>query len=116
MEINRQIREKLEEIDPLVFYGMAGNLREDVLWNYMVFYREQRKTSTNKTGKSITFHVVIVRENEVPDGLDDQVIEKITQIPGVRTSGDGQYVYIRKRNTDSAVEALDIPFVKAMKG
>lgn len=116
MGLNEQIREKLEAIDPLVFYGMAGNLREDVLWNYMVFYREQRKPSTNKTGKNITFHVVIVRENEVPDGLGDQVIEEIMQIPGVRISGDGQYAYIRKRNTDSAVEALDITFVKAMKG
>lgn len=116
MELNETIRAKLEEIDPLVFYGIAGNLREDVLWNYIVFYREYRKDTANKTGKSYIFHVAIVRENEIPDGLDDEVIAKITEIPGVRLSGDGSYAYTRKNNTDAAVEVLDLTFVKAMKG
>lgn len=116
MGLNGEIRKKLEEIDPLVFYGAASNLREDVLWNYMVFFRERRRTSENKTGKSYVFHVAIVRENEIPEGLDDEVIEKIREIPGVRLSGDATYAYTQKKNTGAAVEVLDIPFVKAMKG
>ena len=64
MDLNSEIRKKLEEIDPLVFYGIAGNLREDVLWNYIVFFRSARSPSQNKTGKTYDFHVAIVRENE----------------------------------------------------
>ena len=115
MDLNNKIREKLEEIDPLVFYGMAGNLREDVLWNYMVYFRERRRPSENKTGKNYLFHVAIVRENEIPEGLDDKVIGKILEIPGVRLSGDAIYSYTEKDNTGAAVEVLDITFVKPMK-
>ena len=39
MSFNEKIREKLEEIDPMVFYGSAGKLDETVLWNYIVFFR-----------------------------------------------------------------------------
>lgn len=115
MDLNSRIRKKLEEIDPLVFYGMAGNLREDVLWNYMVYFRERRRPSENKTGKNYLFHVAIVRENEIPEGLDDEVIQKILEIPGVRLSGDAIYSYTEKDNTGAAVEVLDITFVKPMK-
>lgn len=116
MELNKEIRKRLEEIDPLVFYGRAGNLKEDVLWNYIVFFRETRSPSQNKTGKTYLFHVAIVRENEIPEGLDDKVIEKITDIPGVRLSGDARYGYTIKPNTGAAVEVLDIMFAKPMKG
>ena len=115
MELNKTIREKLEQIDPVVFYGMAGNIREDVLWNYTVFFRERRRPSENKTGKNYVFHVAIVRENEIPEGLDDQVINKVLEIPGVKVSGDAEYSYTVKQNTGAAVEVLDITFVKPMK-
>lgn len=116
MNLNEKIREKLEELDPLVFYGRAGSLNEEVLWNYMVFFRERRSPSENKTGKTYLFHVAIVRENEIPEGLDEEVIKKITEIPGVRLSGDAQYDYTIKPNTGAAVEVLDITFAKPMKG
>lgn len=116
MDLNKEIRSKLEEIDPLVFYGSAGNLKEDVLWNYMVFFREQRRPSENRTGKTYLFHVAVVRENEIPEGLDDEVIKKVMEIPGVRLSGDAQYAYTAKPNTGAAVEVLDITFAKSMKG
>ncbi len=116
MDLNRNIREKLEEIDPLVFYGMAGSLSEDVLWNYIVFFREARRPAENKQDKSYVFHVAIVRENEIPEGLDDKVIDKIREIPGVRLGDAATYAYTEKRNTGAAVEVLDIPFIKPMKG
>lgn len=116
MDLNEAIREKLEEIDPLVFYGMAGNLSEDALWNYIVFFRERRRPTDQKTGKTYVFHVAIVRENEIPEGLDDQVIEKVREIPGVKVEGDASYSYTEKRHTGASVEVLDIPFIKAVKG
>lgn len=115
MNLVETIREKLEEIEPVVFYGMAGNIREGDMWDYIVFFRERRRPSENRTGKAYIFHVAIVRENEIPDGLDDTVIAKILEIPGVRIAGDATYAYTEKQNTGAVVEVMDIPFSKAMK-
>lgn len=115
MSLNKQIREKLEEVDKAVFYGRAKSLTADTPWNYMVYHRVSRTASTNKTGKGYMFRVAIVRENEIPEGLDDEVIEKVTSIPGVRLAGDADYAYDVKGATETAVEVISIPFVKAEK-
>ena len=88
MSFNEKIREKLEEIDPMVFYGCAGKLDETVLWNYIVFFRDKRTSSENRTSHIVTFHVAVVRENEIPEGLEETVIEKVLELPGVKL-GDG---------------------------
>ena len=116
MNLNEKIREKLEEIDPIVFYGQAEKLDETVLWNYIVFFREKRSNSENRTSHAITFHVAVVRENEIPEGLEETVIEKIMEIPGVRLGSECSYAYTIKPGTGAAVEVLDIPFSKTMKG
>ena len=56
MSFNEKIRGKLEEIDPMVFYGRAGKLDETVLWNYIVFFRDKRNSSENRTSHTVTFH------------------------------------------------------------
>ena len=38
MSFNEKIRGKLEEIDPMVFYGRAGKLDETVLWNLSLIH------------------------------------------------------------------------------
>lgn len=115
--MNETIREALECIDPIVFYGQAGNLREDVLWNYIVYFRERIEENQNKTGSTLYFHVAIVRENEVPEGLEQEVIKAIKEsVPGARVSGDIQYDYAVKPNTGAAVEVMDIVFAKPRKG
>ena len=57
MSFNEKIREKLEEIDPMVFYGRAGKLDETVLWNYIVFFRDKRTSSESRTSHTVAFHV-----------------------------------------------------------
>ncbi len=61
MSFNEKIREKLEEIDPMVFYGRAGKLDETVLWNYIVFFRDKRTSSESRTSHTVAFHVAVVR-------------------------------------------------------
>ena len=114
--LNDQIREKLEEVDPLVFYGTAANMEAEMLWNYIVFNRDRRAESVQRTGKTYYFNVAIVRENEIPEGLDDEVIGKVLEIPGLKVAGDSQYHYMEKQSTGAVVEMLIIPFVKPMKG
>lgn len=114
--ILNDIREKLQEIDPNVFYGMVDPVMRETVWDYIVFNRKPTKVNENKTGYSYHFTVNIVRENFIPEGLDLTVIEKMRSIPGMKLSGaDMEYTYVAKPNTNVVVEMLSIDFVKAVK-
>ena len=114
--ILNDIKEKLQEIDPNVFYGMVDPVMQETVWDYIVFNRKPTKINENKTGYSYHFTVNIVRENFIPEGLDLTVIEKMRSIPGMKLSGaDMEYMYVAKPNTNVVVEMLSIDFVKAVK-
>lgn len=109
------IEAKLQEIDPNVDYGLVNKNRKETAWNYIVFNRTGVKYSTQKTGASDTFDVHIIRENYIPEGVDTEVVTKLCELPGVRVSGDAQFNYTQKPNTDIVVEMLTISFVRARK-
>lgn len=112
------IKNKLEEIDPNVFYGMADADDEAVKreWNYIVFMRKTLSSNANKTGYSDHFTVAIIRENFIPEGLDVAVIDKMCEIDGMKlASPDCQYNYTKNPNTNTVVELLTMEFVKARK-
>lgn len=110
------IEEKLHEIDDFVYYGMADDSRKETAWNYTVFNRSTIKRNANKTSASDYFDVHIIRENYVPDGMDEVVIEKLCSLAGVRLSGeDCSFAYVQKPSTNIVVEMLTIHFVRARK-
>ena len=110
------ITKKLEQIDPIVFYGAVDSTVKDTLWNYIVFNRTVMKPSASKSGYTDGYSVHIIRENFIPEGLAEEVIEKMLEIAGMRESGnDMQYQYIVKPNTDTVIEMLSIDFVKPRK-
>lgn len=112
----KEIEQKLQEIDPLVYYGAAWKHDNTTLWNYIVFNRTNIKHSTNKTADSDYFDVHIVRENYVPEGFDVVVIDKLKELAGVRLAGtDTSFNYDRKPNTNTVVEIMTISFVRARK-
>ena len=114
--ILNDIRDKLLEIDPRVFYGMVDNSVQETDWDYIVFNRKPTKIGANRTGYSYYFTVSIIRENFIPEGLDLTVIAKMLEIPGMRLAGnDMEYNYAAKPNTNAMVEMLSIDFVKAVK-
>ena len=117
--ILNEIKEKLKEIDPIVFYGMADEVDEDnnpiAEWNYIVFMRKSLSSNTNKTGYSDRFTVAIIRENFIPEGLDVNVIEKMDEIGLKLASPDSPYSYTKNPNTNTVVEILTMEFVKARK-
>ena len=49
------IRDKLLEIDPVVFYGMVDNNMRETVWDYIVFNRKPTKVGANRTGYSYHF-------------------------------------------------------------
>lgn len=114
--ILNDITKKLEEIDPIVFYGAVNSSVKETEWNYIVFNRTVMKPSANKNGYADGYSVHIIREEFIPDGLAEEVIAKMREIDGMRESGnDAQYQYIVKPNTDDVVEMLSIDFVKVRK-
>ena len=111
-----KLRDKLEELDDHVFYGIAGS-REDVddIWNYIVFGRSKMSSSESKKSFTDRYEVIIVRENFIPIGFIDEVINKVEECGLKLANEDAEYKYTRKNNTDLVVEILTIPFIKARK-
>ena len=109
------IEAKLLEVDPRVYYGMVDERDKELDWNYIVFNRKTITHSANKSAASDRFDVHIIRESYVPDGTDTEIIDKLQSIAGVRIAGDCTFNYVQKPNTNTVVEMLTIPFVRARK-
>lgn len=110
------IKNKLEEIDERIYYGMVDDEVRETVWNYIVFNRSTLSANQNRTGYSDYYDVHIVRENFVPEGVDLEIIEKMLEIGGMRlASSDGSYNYVLKPNTNIVVEMLTLHFVRARK-
>ena len=110
------IKQALETLGLPVFYGRAGTLSGDDLWNYLVFFRSTLTPSTNKTGLTITYTVGIVQEEFIDDELPYKVIDAMCSLPGVRLASGGMaFDYTTKANTNSIIEVLTMDFVCPMK-
>lgn len=109
--ILNDIKEKLEAIDKNVFYGAVDKRMKETLWNYTVFNRVKLSPNQNKTGYTAEFAVHIIREEYIPEGLEEEVIEALKTIKGVRVDSDGgSYDYVTKPSTNTVVEMFSINF------
>ena len=119
--ILEDIERVLKEFDPIVFYGMAQDAdpitKEPItIWNYIVFNRVNIRHTENKNSAGDYFDVHIIRENYVPEGIDDEIIKKLCALAGVKLADtDCTFDYVQKPNTDIVVEMLTIHFVRARK-
>lgn len=112
----QEIKSALETTGKTVFYGIAGTLDGDDIWDYIVFFRSSASPSANKTGITDTFTVAIVQEEYVDDETTYRVIDAMTSLPGVRmASSGGTYEYTRKPNTGQVIELLALDFVAPRK-
>lgn len=110
------IEARLKEIDPKVYYGMVDDSVAETVWDYIVFNRKTISHSSNKTSSTDKFDVHVIRENYIPDGLEDEVIDKLRELPGVRLTGeDTSFAYVQKPNTNVVVEMMSIHFLRARK-
>lgn len=110
------IEEKLKAIDPNTYYGMVDESRAETVWDYIVFNRARIRHSSNRTSSSDFFDVHVIRENYIPDGMEDEVINALCDLPGVRLAGeDTEFSYVQKPNTNIVVEMMTISFLRARK-
>lgn len=115
--MRNKIKEKLLEIDDKIYYGRVPRLEENEDWNYFVFNQDKiKKSGTSLVDFNGYWNIVIVRENFIPDDLIFDVVEKITEIPGLRLAdGDNPYEYEFKGNTNIVCEILQLKFTKTKK-
>jgi hypothetical protein len=115
--ILEEIKTKLEEIDPNTFYGMADSKRmKDKLWNYIVFERTSLKWNQNRTSYTPMYSVHVIREEFIPEGLEEAIINKMLEIDGMKLAGtEGTYTYTPKPNTNVVIEMFTVDFVKPKK-
>ena len=115
--ILNEIKAKLAEIDPNIFYGMVDDsIKSEPVWDYIVFDRKALKPSTSKSGYTEIYSVHIIREEYIPEGLEIEVINKMLEIPGMKMSGDaGTYNYVMKTNTNIVMEMFSVDFIRAKK-
>lgn len=100
-----------------VYYGAAGTLSGEDVWDYVVFYRTTIAPTGGKTGLAQVYEVAIVCEEFVPDETVAKAIEAMTALPGFRLADTGgTYQYTRKPNTEQVIELLTLDFVRPFKG
>lgn len=112
----KEINDALAALGLPVFYGRAGTMDGEDLWDYIVFYRDS--ISPNATKKSLTdsFTVALVQENYVDDDKVSAIIKAMRSIPGVRFGNQGAtFDYSPKPGTDTVLEACMLPFIKPSK-
>lgn len=110
-----EINTALESTGKRVFYGQAGNLDGEDIWDYIVFFRDTLAPSQNKTGFAESYQVAIVQEDFIEDATVWQVIDAMTALPGMRVSDSAQFNYTVKPNTENVLEILTLRFVRPVK-
>lgn len=112
----QELHDALSSIEKNLAYG-TEDLIETEVWNYTIFGRDTLQINgTSGKDYSDVYFVMIVRENYVPNELIQEVISKVTEIPGFRiVSGDHQFDYARIGNTKAVAESITLKFAKANK-
>lgn len=111
-----EIQTALETLGLPVFYGAAGTLSGEDLWDYVVFYRTTLAPTGNKRGMAETYEVALVCEEFIPDETISAAVGAMTAIPGMKLADTGgTYQYTTKPNTNQVIEILTLDFVRPMK-
>lgn len=110
-DILKTIKDKLQTLSPHVYYGTAEQLKE---WNYIVFLRDHISGLEDKLKMSVYYRVGVVSEGYIEPGTALRVLEAMTSIPGMKIASEQvSFSYIKKPNTNTVVEVMELMFVKA---
>lgn len=115
MQTLEKIEAALKEIDPRTYYGTAAKIGRDEPWDYTVFGRESATMNANYTSLTEVYPVAVIRENYVPESMEDAVLAAMRTIPGIKPTGDVVYDYMVKPGTTDIVEMMIIRFQRSRK-
>ena len=114
--ILEKLEQCLKEFNLPVYYGRTF-AKENDNWNYFVFNRQSiNKSGTSRIDVNYIYQVHIIMENYIDEDFEINVIKKVQEMTGLKLTGQGQFNYVVKTNTDIAVEMLTLTFTKTHKG
>lgn len=107
-----QIKEKLKEIDERVLYGVC---KKGDTWDCFLVRKERiEKNGTSQKDYARYFSVRVIREDEIPEGIEMEVIRKLEEIGLKKSHTPISYEYTVDAN-EVVVEICSIEFVKREK-
>lgn len=105
-------KEKLQELNENVQYGVCK--KEDT-WDCLLLRKERlEKGGTSKREDYLYVSVRIIREDEIPEGIEAQVEEKMKEAGFKRTIAPAQYDYTVDAN-EIVVEICKMEFAKIIR-
>lgn len=107
-----EIKEKLKELDKNVLVGIC---KKGDTWDCLLIRKDElRKSGTSRSDYSMYVSVRIIREDEIPEGLEQDVEKKMREIGFRRSDSPAKYEYVADVN-EIIVETCKMQFVKSMK-
>lgn len=111
-----KIEQCLSQFNMPVYYGRSFASSND-LWNYIVFNRQSiNKSGTNRCDYNYYYQVHIINENYIDEGIELQIIQALQDEVKIKFTGESQFNYVTKGNTDVVVEMLTLTFTMTSKG
>lgn len=111
-----QIEQCLSQFNIPVYYGRSFAKQNDA-WNYIVFNRQFiNKTGTSRCDINYQYQVHIIMENYIDEDFEIQVIKALQNDVKLRLTGQAQFNYVTKGQTDTVVEMLTLTFTRTSKG
>lgn len=111
------IKNALEaNFDIPVYYGTSAEATGTVVYDYIVFWREQINWHVTSKGDYTEYYkVALVRQNFIPEDEETKVIDVLRKIPGLKEDGNISYSYLTKPSTALAMEVAEYSFIAARK-
>lgn len=110
--MREKIEEKLKELGEEVYYG-GGRFKDRETWDCIVFGKRKMKASAG-TNTQIWF-AAIVKEECIPKGLEDSLIQKMREVGMKRADTAAVYDYTAKSG-ECMVEICTMEFFRSSKG
>lgn len=106
------IEKRLNELGEEIYYG-GGRFKDRETWDCIIYGKRRMKKSAG-TNTQVWF-AAIVKEERIPEGLEDRVIQKMREAGMKRTDADAVYDYTAKSG-ECMVEICTMEFSKSSKG
>lgn len=109
-----KIKEKLLEIDSNVQKGICQ--KKDNIWDCLLLSKGKFiKSNVNKNDLLFYMTVRVIRENEIPEGLELKIIQKMKEAGMKLSDSPASYEYVMDSG-EIVVEICKMEFVKTVKG
>lgn len=108
-----EIKKALQEVESKVYYGV-GRFQGRTDWDCIVFGRRRSEKTASGAGKSKRWFVAMVKEDFIPEDMEEKVIKAMQTLGFKESSGGATYDYVEKTG-ETVVEIGTIEFVKTEK-